>query len=84
MKFTVKEYCISSHYLGSLINDDLTGLEDGEAIEFDEWVGLMQNGRVGHWDCDTTTYIDKCAVTGLLSDCTTVRFIYRVDTGGNV
>lgn len=77
MKFTVEEYSISSQYLGSLINDDPTGLDDGEIIEFDEWVRLMQDGRVGHWDCDCDSDIDKCEVTGLLSDCTKVRFIYR-------
>ena len=84
MKFTVEEYRISSHYLSSLINDDSSGLEDKEAVEFDEWVKLMQDDRVGHWDCDSDSDITMCEVTGLLSDCTTVRFIYRVDSGDNV
>ena len=84
MKFTIEEYTISSHYLSSLINDDCSGLEDEEAVEFDAWVKLMQDGRMGHWDCDSESYIAMCAVTGLLSDCTTVRFVYRVDSGDNV
>ena len=78
MKFTVEEYRISSHYLSSLINGDDTGLEDGEDVEFDEWVRIMQDGRVGHWDCDPDSDLARCDVTGLLSDCTNVRFIYRV------
>lgn len=78
MKFIVEEYCIASHYLGSLINADPTGLEDEEAADFDEWVKLVQDGRVGHWDCDRDSDIARCEVTGLLSDCTNVRFIYRV------
>lgn len=84
MKFTVDEYRISSHYLCSLINDDPTGLEDKEAVEFNAWAELMQDGRVGHWDCDSDSDFAICEVTGLLSDCTTVRFIYRVDAGDNV
>ena len=84
MKFTVEEYRISSHYLSSLINDDSSGLEYKEAVEFDEWVRLMQDGRIGHWDYDSDSDIAMCGVTGLLSDCTTVRFIYRIDPGNNV
>ena len=84
MKFTVEKYRISSHYLSSLINDDPSGLEDKEAVEFDEWVEIMQDGRMGHWDCDCDGDIAMCEVTGLMSDCTTVRFIYRVDSGDNV
>lgn len=79
MKFTVDEYSISSHYLSSLINDDPSGLEDKEAVEFNEWVELMQDGRMGYWDGDSDSDIAMCEVTGLLSECTTVRFIYRVE-----
>ena len=84
MKFTIEEYIISSHYLSALINADPSGLEDKEAVEFDEWVSLMQDDRIGHWDCDSDGDIAMCEVTGLLSECTTVRFIYRVDSGDNV
>ena len=78
MKFTIEGYNISSHYLSALINADHAGLEDKEAEELNEWVELMQDGRVGHWDCDCDSSIIMCDVTGLLSDCTAVRFIYRV------
>lgn len=75
------EFRISSHYLSALINGDVTGLEDDDEAEFNQWLASTPN-VAGHWshdevdDCGFST----CAVSGLMSNCTTVKLMFKEPT----
>lgn len=72
------EFSIASDLLPALINGDVTGLDDDDEAEFDQWLASIPK-VVGHWaydevdDCGFST----CAVSGLLSDCTTVKLMFK-------
>jgi len=71
------EYTISEHFAPAIINDDYTGLEDEEHALLDAW--LDDNGmRASHWTVESeSSDLARCEITGLLSDCATVRQCFR-------
>jgi hypothetical protein len=70
------EHTISKQYLSALINNDYTGLEEGDKIEFTSWLDSVQDhDSLWDYDMDTlnNTYFTECGVSNLLSDCATVK-----------
>ncbi len=82
MKFTAYEYDVGEHFLSALINGDVTGLDDEEEEELNEWtLGVTEaHGRGGHWAVLDSVRKDfaRCAVTDEHS--TTERVAYMVPT----
>jgi hypothetical protein len=74
------EYTISKHYLPALINGDYTGLDELDKHEFSGWLRSVQD-FAAHWavdweELDNTRYA-RCEVSGLYSDCSTIKHVFR-------
>jgi hypothetical protein len=77
-------YKIAKHFVSALINDDESGLTDDEGAQLWEWEKNLPN----HFDfkspkhkvfdvaTDDGTDFDRCEVSGLLADCTTLTVNY--------
>ena len=71
------DYTIGEHFAPALINDDYTGLEDDEHDTLDQWVDDNEM-RSGYWTIESeSSDFAKCEITGLLSDCVTIRQYFR-------
>ena len=65
---------ISSHYLTYLVNGDDSGLDEFDRDQFDEWMTARElNGLTCDVVGDESSFT-RCEVTGLYSDCHTVKF----------
>jgi len=71
------EYTIGEHFAPALINDDYTSLNDDEHALLDAW--LDGNAmRASHWTTEgESSDFARCEITGLMSDCATVRQYFR-------
>ena len=77
MKFEYYDYTISEHYAPAIINDDYSGLDDGEHAALTNWLEDNEQ-RASHWDIeDENRHFARCEVSGLMSDCLTIRQYFR-------
>jgi hypothetical protein len=83
MNFEHRDFDVSTDYLSGLINGDVSGLDDDEALnleEFEQWAqGQAPEGfRFSHWADmgEDTKDFRICEVCGLLAETETVRAMY--------
>jgi hypothetical protein len=82
------EYTIAAHWLAPIFNSDFSGLSDEEEKQFLDFLDTA--GNIGFSNlCDATwsmpddteeTHFSRCEITGLHSDCYTLRLYF---TNGN-
>jgi hypothetical protein len=89
MKWDHYEYRIAEHYLSALINGDVSGFEDGEQSQFEQWESqaradaITAGFTVGHWTDveDSGDDWGRCDVSGLFAMRCTVRLmVYRAES----
>lgn len=77
MKFDHFSYTVSAHYASAIINDDWTGLDDSESAELQAWLeDVLQKAE--HLDVAEDAGFCRDEVSGLMSDCVTVRAYFQV------
>ena len=71
------DYTINEVFASVLITNDYTGLEAEELETLDEWIDNNEM-RASHWTVESeSSDFAKCEITGLLSDCVTIRQYFR-------
>ncbi len=84
VKFDYVEARIASVFLSWIINADPSALEPEELDALTQWELSITSARVpaGHWDVVEGGHNEfaLCAVTGLMADCETVRYYFRVQS----
>lgn len=76
-------FIIGEHFLSALINDDWTGLNDGESIQLetfltDIWLELEAGADASHWSYDEDqSEFRHCDVTGQRGMCVHVDLMVR-------
>lgn len=75
--FEFRQYTIGSHFLSAIINDDWTGLTDGEDKDLRRFT-YTQVGEFWTTDPDDEeARFAKCEVTGLMCNCVTALLAVR-------
>ena len=75
-------YTIGDHFLPSLINGDDTGLDDHDIEQLELFLNCDRHTSAGHWaipDSDQYPDLDRCDITGLLSNCVQVSFFKLIE-----
>ena len=65
-------YTVAKHFITALINDDYTGLEDGDHIMLEDFLADVDGS---YWTLEHEEQHDnfkRCEVTNLMADCTTI------------
>lgn len=76
-----EEYCIATHWLAALFNDDPSGLTDDEEEQLTQWESEVRKGRDGHFA--TLSHEDegggedftRCDISGLFAMCEQIAFL---------
>lgn len=81
VKFDYVEKRIGSYFLPLLVNGDASGLEASEIEALTAFQLEVSRGRVPssfHWTVVDDSHEDftRCAVTGLMGECETVRYYF--------
>ena len=81
-QFDYVEARILGVFLSWIINADASALTPEELDALTQWELSITNARVpaGHWDVveGGRNEFARCDVTGLMGDCETVRYYFRV------
>ena len=77
MKFDHIEHTIASYFASALIDGDVTGLEDEEENDFNEWFDSV--GAHSHFDISEDTFFDIDEVTGLYANCVTATQFIQIE-----
>lgn len=75
------EYTIASHWFSAIINDDYTGLSDEEENQLARFLSEANNLPDATWQLpDDETHFAICEISGLFSDCHTVKLFFTNET----
>jgi hypothetical protein len=69
----IEEVTISEWFICAIEYNDMTGLDDEEESQLNEW---LDNYPCCMFDYGDSSEFAKCEITGLMSDCVTVK-IYK-------
>jgi hypothetical protein len=80
-------FTIGQHFLSALINGDWTGLDEGDAAQFESWFETASDDYTGSdgnvWAFAHAAYVDGsdnefglCEVTGLRGAVSDVQFVF--------
>lgn len=75
--FQVQKYMIGQHFVCPLEYGDMTGINDSEESELDQFVAALPG--TGHWSWGEQAEFAKCEVSGQMGACVEAEWVYNTD-----
>jgi hypothetical protein len=79
MKFDKEYFNIGSHFICALAYGDYSGLTDDEIQDLECFISELPKSGNSHWDFGDYEELDKCYVSGMLSNCTECVYLYTAN-----